>query len=219
LVLYRNTVKDDGAVDLLGQRYPVKVQPRNDEVVAAVATHPDRFWGWVFVNPTGPVEPAAEAERCLATAGMIGVKAHPFWHNYPVRLLMDVAGLCEELHLPMLIHLGTGENGDFQVLPQNFPRLKVIYAHAGIPYQTAIQDYARSRDNVFVDFASTEYVDVHFAREAIRRAGAEKCLFGTDGPYFHVRADRETDDVARSHVCADRSKDPRAHMGGANLLR
>jgi uncharacterized protein len=188
--LYRNTVKNDGTVQLLSKRYEIKVQPRNDEVLEAVTAHPDRFYGWVFVNPAGPVEPLPEIERCLKTPGIIGVKAHPFWHNYPVRLLSDVAALCRELNLPMLIHLGIGANGDYRALPEALPGLKVVYAHAGIPFQNELAEYARTRERIYLDLASAEYVDLRIARHAIRTAGVHKVLFGTDGPYFYSANDR-----------------------------
>jgi len=183
--LYRSTVKADGWVDVGGKRYSVLPQPDNGSVRAAVERHPERFVGWIFVNPAGPIEPLGEIERCLATRGMIGVKCHPFWHTYPVAALETTAAFCEERRLPMLVHLGTGPKGDFTFLPTRFPDLTVVYAHAGIPYEAAVCDLARARKNVFVDISSPGYVDLAIATSAIRRAGADKCLFGTDGPYFH----------------------------------
>lgn len=185
LAMYGNSVKEDGTVDLLGVPHEVKVQPRNDEVLDAVARHPGRLVGWVFVNPAGPVDPLTEVQRCLEQDGMVGVKAHPYWHNYPVSLLMDCAALCQEIGWPMLVHLGPRQNGDFRALPETFPRLKIIYAHAGIPYGPLVCDYARQKPGVHVDLSSAAYVDARIAADAIKRAGADKCLFGADGPYFH----------------------------------
>ena len=187
---YKNMVKADGTVDVGGRRYPVIPQPPNEEVRNAVSLHPDRFWGWTFVNPNGPANPIAEIEKVLKTPGIIGVKAHPYWHNYPVSKLIDAAALAAEKGLPLLIHLGADANGDFQLLPERFPKLKIIYAHAGIPYSAAVCAYAREKKNVYVDLSCTAYVDEKSAAMAVSRAGARKCLFGTDGPYFHVADDR-----------------------------
>ena len=111
-------------------------------------SHPDRFTGWFFVNPTAPGA-LDELSRRLRSRGWFGVKAHPFWHRYPVAALDDAAALCQDLGKPMLVHLGAGaERGDFRRLPDRFPRLKVVYAHAGIPwYRTLWADAAR-RENV-----------------------------------------------------------------------
>jgi predicted TIM-barrel fold metal-dependent hydrolase len=190
LMVYQNTVKDNHEVDLLGARYEVKVQPRNDDVVEALTNHAGRFYGWVFVNPVGPVDPLPEIERCMKTPGMIGVKAHPFWHDYEVTLLKDVAALCAEKGWPMLVHLGAEEKGDFRLLPEAFPNLKIVYAHAGIPYAREVWAYAREKKNVYADLSSSSYVGLETARHALRAAGADKLLFGSDGPYFHAKDDR-----------------------------
>jgi predicted TIM-barrel fold metal-dependent hydrolase len=102
-------------------------------------------------------------------------------------MLEKTAAWCQEHGKPILIHLGTGENGDFKFLPDQFPRLKILYAHAGIPESAAVCALARERKNVFVDLSSSSYVDFQTARDAVKRAGAGKCLFGSDGPYFHVQ--------------------------------
>lgn len=190
LAVYRNTLKKDGTVDLLGKRYPIVVQPDNDAVLAAVRRYPDRLAGYVFVNPAGPVDPIEEIERCMRVPGMIGVKAHPFWHAYPVARLVEAARLCERNGWLMLLHLGTGRSGDYRLLPESFPRLRIVYAHAGIPYSAEINRYAREKRNVYVDLSSSVYVDEPAAAKAVRAAGPDRCLFGTDGPYLHSSGDR-----------------------------
>ncbi|MBI5844637.1 MAG: amidohydrolase family protein [Deltaproteobacteria bacterium] len=184
-LIYNSWVKDDGMADVGGKLYRIKPQPNNDVVMAAVRRFPGRFSGWIFVNPKGPASPLHEIGRCLKTAGMIGVKAHPFWHGYPVHLLTDTATFCEKEGLPMLVHLGVGENGDFRLLPDRFPKLRVIYAHCGVPYQEEIQQYALNKPNVFFDLSCSAYVDLKSALFALNQLGAKKCLFGSDGPYFH----------------------------------
>jgi predicted TIM-barrel fold metal-dependent hydrolase len=190
LKMYRICARDDGTVLLGAKKYEITPQPDNSEVTQAVTAHPDRFWGWIFVNPSGPEEPLSEIEKHSKTPGMIGVKAHPYWHHYPVSDLEDTAALCAEKGMPMLIHLGAGQHGDFRLLPQKFPALNVIYAHAGVPYGEQVCDFARESKNVFVDLSSSAYVAIKTAAKAVARAGADKCLFGTDGPYFHASGDR-----------------------------
>jgi len=180
---YRHAVERDGTVDILGESYEVKAQPRNDDVLAAVKAHPDRFYGWIFVNPVGPVDPLDEIERCRKQPGMIGVKAHPYWHDYPVERLTNTAARCSELGLPLLVHLGPETETNCRVLPDLFPKLRIVYAHAGTPYLRDACALAAERPNVFVDLARPDYVDLRSARLALRLAGPDKVLFGTDGPY------------------------------------
>jgi len=182
--MYNGWVKDENTVEVGFRKYDLKIQPRNDDILSAVKKYPEKFLGWIFVNPAGPVDPVSEIERCISTPGMIGVKAHTYWHNYPVSMLSDAAALCEKKGLPIIIHLGTEKNGDFEVLPKKFPKLNVIYAHTGIPYNLEIAEFAKDNKNVYVDMSSPGYVSTRLARQFIRIAGAKNCLFGTDGPYF-----------------------------------
>ena len=188
--IYRSWVRTDGNVEVGGKHYAITKQPDNAPIRRLVSDHPERFSGWIFVNPKGPVRPTEEIERCAVTPGMFGVKCHPYWHDCPIALLDDAAALCEERNMPMLIHLGTGPNGDFQRLPKRFPRLRVLYAHAGVPYGRGVSELAREATNVYVDLSSPGYVDAAIAKETLSRAGVAKCLFGSDGPYFHHGEDR-----------------------------
>ena len=65
---------------------------------------------------------------------MIGVKLHPHWHGWPLTDAIPIAQRCEELGLPILIHLGFGARGAWRVLADAAPRLRLIFAHAGIPH-------------------------------------------------------------------------------------
>jgi len=187
-ILYRSTVHRSGRVSFLSRSAAIYPQPDNDAVEAAMSAHPDRFVGWVFLNPRAKA-PVEEAERRFGRSGWIGVKAHPFWHRYPVAALEDVAALCQERGKPMLVHLGAGaDRGDFRRLPERFPRLKIVYAHAGIPWYRALWEYARRRDNVFVDLSSP-YLDKALRHRALRALGPSRCLYGSDGPYGYPARD------------------------------
>ncbi len=182
--LYKSWSHGDGTVELGGHTYEVNSDPDNGVIQEALDTYPDRFWGWIFVNPLGQDRPVEVVEACLKRPGWIGVKTHPYWHAIPIRELEEVADLCAQRGLPLLVHLGTTETGDYKLLPERFDKLRVIYAHAGVPYQRAVCAYARERHNVWVDLSSPGFVDATMARIAIDLAGVDKCLFGSDGPYF-----------------------------------
>jgi uncharacterized protein len=186
-LLYRSTVRG-GRVSFLGHSSAIYERPDNDAVERAMTAHPDKLSGWFFVNPTVPGT-LDEASRRLRGPGWIGVKAHPFWHRYPVAALDDVAALCQDLGKPMLVHLGAGgERGDFRRLPQRFPRLRIVYAHAGIPWYRTLWEDAVRRDHVFVDLSSP-YLDKALRYEALRALGPARCLYGSDGPYGYPGAD------------------------------
>jgi predicted TIM-barrel fold metal-dependent hydrolase len=187
-ILYCSTVHRSGRVSFLGKSSTIYPAPDNDAVEGLLSAHPDKFVGWVFLNPRAKA-PVEEAERRFRHPGWIGIKAHPFWHRYPVALLDDVAALCQERDKPMLVHLGAGEKrGDFRHLPERFPRLKIVYAHAGIPWYASLWGDALRRDNIFVDLSSP-YLDETLRRRALWALGAARCLYGSDGPYGYPARD------------------------------
>lgn len=181
--MYRSLLVDSrGDFRILWERYRIIERPDNSSVAEVIRQHPQRFMGWIFVNPAVDPDPLAEVERWSPQEGMIGVKAHPFWHRYPVEKLDPVAAWCRKNNYPLLIHLGADGSGDFRRLPEKYPGIKIVYAHAGIPYFRRLWSYIKDKQNIFVDLSSP-YLDPRVVRMTVDYLGAEKCLYGTDGPY------------------------------------
>lgn len=164
------------------RRYRIFDEPDNGSVARVMQAHSDKFFGWIMVNPNA-TDPIAEIQKWAGQTGWIGVKTHPFMHRYPVRILDNVADYCVEKGWPILLHLGTTrERGDYRFLPDRHPHLRVIYAHAGLPFFRTLWDYAKDRDNVFVDL-SCSLLDKSILLDVIKALGASKCLYGSDSPY------------------------------------
>jgi predicted TIM-barrel fold metal-dependent hydrolase len=175
---------------MLGKKYLLYHKPDNEYIDRVLQTHPDKFYGWIFVNPKVS-DPIKEIEKWIGKRGWIGVKAHPFWHSYPIAKLEQVAAFCAERDVPVLIHLGGNrEQGDYRFLPERHPKLKILYAHAGVPLYREIWNYAKKRENVFVDISNPVYVDEGILPVVIKELGAEKCIYGTDGPYANATQSR-----------------------------
>jgi uncharacterized protein len=179
LKIYDGLVKD-GYFKLYGNSYKIFTKPNNDIVVAAIDRFPDRFLGWVAVNPLIP-ESVEDVEVYLNKPGFIGVKAHPFMHEYSIKALDPVAVMCESKGIPMIIHLSS-EPDSFKYLPERYPKLKVIYAHAGLPFWKKLWKYVKDQPNVFVD-TSSDYLNPSIVKKVVESLGYRKVLYGCDGPY------------------------------------
>ena len=192
LMMYESTVTKNGRFSVLGDKYDIYSEPDNSLVEKAMAAHPDRFWGWFFINPS--VEDSLfRLESEMAADGWIGVKCHPFWHRYAVSRLDDAAAWCAEKNRPLLIHLGgKKDNGDFRYLPERHPKLRIIYAHAGLPHYKRLWDYIQDRDNLYVDLSSP-YLNKPLRLHALHALGPEKCMYGTDGPFGYPAEDGKYD--------------------------
>lgn len=181
-LVHRFTLSKDGNLVLEGQEYGIYPFPDNQAVASLVEKYPDTFLGWIFLNPKNNSKVLDDLEKWRSIKGMIGVKLHPHWHDYSVDLLWPVFARCQELNLPVLIHLGFGQNGNFQAILEHFPNLKMIAAHAGFPFYQDLWKFSKDYPNLHVDLSSP-YIDEHLASLSIKHMGAERCLYGTDSPY------------------------------------
>ncbi|MGE5417040.1 MAG: amidohydrolase family protein [Acidobacteriota bacterium] len=179
--IYRSLMDNQGTFLPHGQPISIIQEPDNKPVVDAVARNPERFIGWIAVNPNLQTEAMQVIEDLSVLPGMIGVKVHWFFHRFAHDMLDQVAGYCQERSLPMLVHLPPDPDACFY-LPHKFPQLKVIYAHAGVPWFKKVWGLAHSLPNVFIDLSS-DYLDAKSLRMAVEYVGHRKCLFGTDGPF------------------------------------
>lgn len=172
----------DGNLRLGGEIVEIYAEPDNQTVADALASHPDRFLGWIFLNPNLPTDPLEELERWRAVPGFVGVKLHPHWHRYPLHAALPIARRCEQLGLPVLIHLGFGEYGNWQLFAARCPRLKIVFAHAGMPHFARMWEYVRDNPRLFFD-VSSPYLSEDLVRRAVAVAGPARVLYGTDAPY------------------------------------
>jgi predicted TIM-barrel fold metal-dependent hydrolase len=183
-LVHRFTLNRDGDLVLGRDTFRIYRQPDNASVADVLLAHPEAFLGWIFLNPRG-ASPLDELERWRSVRGNIGVKLHPHWHDYETRELHPILARCDELQMPVLIHLGFGLRGDFVDLTSRYPRVNFIAAHAGFPFFQRLWRHGKSARNLYVDLSSP-YVSEALVRRAVRALGPERCLYGTDAPYgFH----------------------------------
>jgi uncharacterized protein len=183
---------NDG-IKILGNNYPLKFEPDNEPVFNLVSAHPDKFLGWIFINPKGKKDQVTEFEKWKMSKGCVGIKAHAFWNHHTPLELRPVAEKVAAAGLPLIIHLGYGSEGDYSALLDAVPNLKLILAHAGFPGYSDTWKNILPRKNVYVDLSQTSYVGVKTIKDAVGYLGVERCLFGTDGPYGFHGADGKFD--------------------------
>lgn len=179
LKIYDGLVKD-GRLKLYGNSYEIFSMPNNEIVASAIDRFPDRFLGWAAVNPKVPSS-LEKLENYLSNSRFIGVKAHPFMHSYSIKELDRVAAMCEEMRKPIIIHLSS-EKESYKYLPERYPQLKILYAHAGLPYWKKLWKFIKDKPNVYVD-TSSDYLTPSIVKMAVEYLGYKKVLYGCDGPY------------------------------------
>ncbi len=156
----------------------------NREVARIVASRPDRFYGFAFVNPErdrGRI--FAMIREAVEDMGFCGIKVH----RHDGRITREVCEAARAFSLPVLYDV-MGEVSIVELLAVEYRDVSFIIPHMGSfsddwRAQSALIDHLARHPNVFTDTSGVRRFDL--LEEAARRAGAKKILFGTDGPWLH----------------------------------
>jgi hypothetical protein len=156
----------------------------NAELARIVAAHPRRLVGFAFVHSrrdAGRI--GALVGRAVREWGFRGIKVHGS-EAPPTREVCEAA---RAHRLPVLVDV-TGRPYLLHMLAPQYPDVPFVVAHMGSFWddwraqQQTVELLARY-PNVYADTSGVRRFD--YLVEAIRRAGAGKLLFGTDGPWLH----------------------------------
>jgi hypothetical protein len=156
----------------------------NREVARIVASRPDRFFGFAFVNAA---RDRGRVVRLVAQAveqfGFVGIKLH----RYDARISREVCEVARAFSLPVLYDV-MGEVSVCELLAQEYPDVNFVIPHLGSfaddwRAQIALVDHLVRHSNIYTDTSGVRRFDV--LEQAIKRAGARKILFGSDGPWLH----------------------------------
>jgi uncharacterized protein len=156
----------------------------NAGIARLVRQHPNRLIGFAFVHPD---RDAARMREMLYTAvrewGLRGIKTHGS-DAMPNRLVCELA---RELRVPVLADV-VGKPWVVEMIASEFPDVNFIIPHLGSfngdwrAHQVVIDQITRF-PNVYTDTAGIHRFD--YIVQAVKRAGAGKILFGSDGPWLH----------------------------------
>jgi uncharacterized protein len=156
----------------------------NGEVARIVTHQPQRFYGFAFVHAErdrGRV--GALIREAVERYGFVGIKVH----RYDARITREVCEAARSLSLPILYDV-MGEVSVLELLATEYPDTAFIIPHLGSfaddwRAQRALIDPLARHPNLFTDTAGVRRFDLLV--EAVKRAGARKVLFGSDGPWLH----------------------------------
>jgi hypothetical protein len=156
----------------------------NRDVAEIVARHPDRLYGFAFVHPErdrGRVR--SMVETAVARYGFCGIKVH----RHDGRITREICEAARAWSLPVLYDV-MGEVEVVELIATEYPDVSFIIPHLASfaddwKAQLAFIDPLSRHPNVYTDTSGVRRFDL--LEQAVRRAGARKILFGTDGPWLH----------------------------------
>ena len=171
----------------------------NDYIIDAVQRYPDRLIGFGCFDPLHSKAPR-EAQRCIEN-GMFGIGELAFYESgfeaETLDRLSPIMEICRANDLPVMIHTnepighhypGKTPNTLAQIyaMVKRFNKNKIVLAHwgGGIFFFCLLKKEVRSTlQNVYFDTAASPFLyDGAIYSIAIRLAGTEKILFGSDFP-------------------------------------
>ena len=190
----------------------------------AVEKFPDRLIPYAYALPSYERPVLKELEEAVARHGFKGFKLHVGECTLAEYVTFPVIRLAGELGVPCLIDCG-GRYAPIEQMAARFPAAKIIVAHLGryLCKEEALIDrfivLAEAHSNIYLDASGVVLPEK--IREAVRRVGARRVIFGTDGP------DKKPDLVSFARAEVDRVRalklcpgDEQAVLGGsiASLL-
>jgi predicted TIM-barrel fold metal-dependent hydrolase len=185
-----------------------------DSVIAAVRRFPERFYGYLMVNPATP-DVVTQVGRGLASGCIHGFCFFPAMHCYSmhddrVARLVDLAagkpgtivfvhcgvlsvGVRKKLGLPSLFDMRFSNPIDLHAIALRYPQVRFVIPHFGAGYFREALMLCDLCPNVYLDTSSSNswmrYEEAHLDLRAVFRraldvAGPKRLLFGTDSSFF-----------------------------------
>ncbi|HLK66072.1 MAG TPA: amidohydrolase family protein [Bryobacteraceae bacterium] len=156
----------------------------NAETAKIVARNPDRLIGFAFVHAKRDAGRIFEMiERAVKQWRFRGVKVH----GHDAMPTREVCEAVRAFRLPLLVDVA-GRAEVVEMLAPQYPDVSFVVPHLGSfaddwrAHQRVIDQLVRY-PNVFADTSGVRRFD--YLVQAVKRAGARKILFGSDGPWLH----------------------------------
>jgi predicted TIM-barrel fold metal-dependent hydrolase len=160
--------------------------------------HPDRFSGLAGVDPFRGMQGVRDLEEAVKEYGFVGAHLYPHWCGLPPdhAKYYPFYTKCAELDIPIMMQVGhnlvysserrlpsVGRPICLDQVAIDFPELKLIGIHIGIPWTDEMISMCWKHENVYTAgdaYAPKYWPDsfVHYANSY----GREKVMFGTDWP-------------------------------------
>ena len=150
-----------------------------NEDMAEIAAANDFLYQWVIIDPQND-NTFAQAERMLKNKKCVGLKLHPFCHNYSLEEYGDKIFSFSDRHSAVVqIHPEKRADNMITKFANQYTKTRYIMAHLG--GETHIQAVKNAGyGNVYVDTSGMASLKNQIIEYAVSQIGSERILFGTD---------------------------------------
>jgi hypothetical protein len=169
-----------------------------ERVAKICAKHPDRFSGLAGVDPYRGIAQLKELDYAVNELGFVGAHLYPHWFGLAPNhaKYYPIYARCAELDIPIMMQIGhnlvysrerrlpsVGRPITLDQVAIDFPELKLIGIHIGVPWTDEAISMAWKHENIYL--AGDAYAPKHWPKPFVHYAntyGSHKVLFGTDWP-------------------------------------
>ncbi len=153
----------------------------NELCHTVIERFPDRFFGYVTVDPARPRTLLAELEKGLSS-GFRGIKLHSYdslpYDHPDYRILYAAA---DAKRLPILLHTELDELPCLEKIIPDYPNIRFILAHAGCLAPEYHAKLAKEFSNVYLE-TSVSQCSRGLIEYFMEQGLADRMLWGTDIP-------------------------------------
>ncbi len=162
------------------------------------AAHPDRFSGLAGIDPFRGMQGVRDLEHAVKELGFVGAHLYPHWCGLPPdhAKYYPFYTKCAELDVPIMMQVGhnlvysrerrlpsVGRPICLDQVAIDFPELRLIGIHIGIPWTDEMISMCWKHENVYT--AGDAYAPKYWPPNYVHYAnsyGRHKVMFGTDWP-------------------------------------
>jgi len=179
-------------------RVPESFEVPYERVYDVCRQNPERFSGLAGVDPFRGMEGLNDLETAVKEYGFVGAHLYPHWCELPPnhRKYYPYYAKCCELGIPIMMQVGhnliysknrrlpsVGKPIYLDQVAIDFPELKLIGIHIGIPWTEEMISMCWKHENIYT--AGDAYAPKYWPEAFVHYAnsyGKHKVMFGTDWP-------------------------------------
>ena len=179
-------------------RVPESFEVPYERVYDVCCQNPERFSGLAGVDPFRGMEGLNDLETAVKEYGFVGAHLYPHWFELPPnhRKYYPYYAKCCELEIPIMMQVGhnliysknrrlpsVGKPIYLDQVAIDFPELKLIGIHIGIPWTEEMISMCWKHENIYT--AGDAYAPKYWPEAFVHYAnsyGKHKVMFGTDWP-------------------------------------
>ena len=173
----------------------------NDSVIEFVSKYPDKFIGFVGLDPHKGMKAIEELKVSVKELGLRGVAVDPYLAQIYANAAKyyPIYSKCCELDVPIVFTTGPATLVPNAIIDhvapryidfvaRDFPELKIIISHGGYPWVNEAINVVERNRNVYIDLSEYEFSPMSEAYiQAANKMIPDKILYASAHPFVDFR--------------------------------